>query len=44
MAYYALFELGIMPWDLAEFDIRKKAAILGMVKVRAKKEKQLPKK
>jgi hypothetical protein len=32
-----------MPWDFAELDIRKKASLIGMIKVRAKREK-LPKK
>ncbi|MDQ0090185.1 hypothetical protein J2T12_003599 [Paenibacillus anaericanus] len=44
MAYYALHKLHIMPWDFAELEPRKKAAIIAMIQVRIKAEAKMAKK
>lgn len=39
-AYYALHKLHIMPWEFAELDIRKKAALIALIDIRIEKEKK----
>jgi hypothetical protein len=39
-AYFALNEYRLMPWEFAALPLRRKAALIGMIKVRIEKEKK----
>lgn len=43
LAYFALNKYHIMPWEFAELDLRKKAALIAMIKKRVEAEKNAEK-
>ncbi|WP_161627138.1 hypothetical protein [Paenibacillus alvei] len=42
-AYYALHELGVMPWDFMGWSPRKQATVIAMIDIRIKAEKKIRK-
>ncbi|MFB9273374.1 hypothetical protein [Cohnella cellulosilytica] len=40
MAYYALHEFSLMPWDFAALETDKKAALTAMILVRVEEERR----